>query len=79
MSSQDLPVSSLKTKIKSSWPYTLAVAIIGFVALWIRILPSNTVFLSNGFVKFVSNDAWYHIRTLNVLLENYPKGCFSTQ
>ena len=76
MSSQDRPVSSLKNKMKSSWPYTLAVAIIGFVALWIRILPSNTVFLSNGFVRFVSNDAWYHMRTLNLLLNNYPKRVF---
>ena len=79
MSSQDRPVSSFKAKIKSSWPYTLAVAIIGFVALWVRTLPSDTVFLSNGFVKFATNDAWYHMRTLNVLLENYPTGCFSTQ
>ena len=76
MSSQDRPVSSFKDKIKSSWPYTLAVAIIGFAALWIRILPSNTVFLSNGFVRFVSNDAWYHMRTLNLLLNNYPERIF---
>ncbi len=76
MSSQDHPVSPLKDKIISSLPYTLAVAIIGFVALWIRILPSNTVFLSNGFVKFVSNDAWYHMRTFNLLLNNYPNRIF---
>ena len=76
MSSQDRPVSSFKAKIKSSWPYTLAVAIIGFVALWVRTLPSDTVFLSNGFVKFATNDAWYHMRTLNVLLENYPSRMF---
>ncbi|MCO5383575.1 MAG: oligosaccharyl transferase, archaeosortase A system-associated [Methanosarcina barkeri] len=76
MSSQDRPVSSFKDKMKSSLPYTLAVAIIGFVSLWVRTLPSDTVFLSNGFVKFTSNDAWYHIRTLNVLLENYPHRMF---
>ena len=76
MSSQDRPVSSFKDKMKSSLPYTLAVAIIGFVSLWVRTLPSDTVFLSNGFVKFTSNDAWYHMRTLNVLLENYPNRMF---
>ena len=76
MSSQDHPVSSFKKKMKSNLPYTLAVAIIGFVSLWIRILPSNTVFLPNGFVKFATNDAWYHMRTLNVLLENYPHRMF---
>ncbi|MFZ2499812.1 oligosaccharyl transferase, archaeosortase A system-associated [Methanosarcina sp.] len=75
MSSQDRPVS-FKNKIKSSLPYTLAVAIIGFVALWIRTLPSGTVFLSDGFVKFTSNDAWYHMRTLRLLLENYPNRIF---
>ncbi len=75
MSSQDHPVS-FKDKIKSSWPYTLAVAIIGFVALWIRTLPSDTVFLSDGFVKFTSNDAWYHMRTLKLLLEHYPHRIF---
>ena len=76
MSSQDHPVSLSKDKIKSSWPYTLAVVIIGFVALWIRLLPSKSIFLSNGLVKFTSNDPWYHMRTLNVLLENYPNRMF---
>jgi len=76
MSSQDRPVSSLKDKIKSSWPYTLAVAIIGFVSLWIRILPSDNVLLPGGIVKFTTNDAWYHMRTLYVLLENYPHRMF---
>jgi len=76
MSSQDHPVSSFQDKIRSSWPYTLAVAIIGFVSLWVRTLPSDTVFLPGGIVKFATNDAWYHMRTLNVLLENYPNRMF---
>ena len=76
MSSQDHPVSSLKDKIKSGLPYTLAVAIIGFVSLWVRTLPSDSVLLPGGIVKFTTNDAWYHMRTLNVLLENYPHRMF---
>ena len=76
MSSQDRPVSIFNAKIMSSWPYTLAVAIIGLAAFWIRILPAKTVFLPNGLVKFVTNDAWYHMRTLNLLLNNYPKRAF---
>lgn len=76
MSSQDRPVSIFKDKIKSSWPYTLAVAIICLAALWIRILPAKTVFLPNGLVKFATNDAWYHMRTLYLLLNNYPKRMF---
>ncbi|KKG18660.1 oligosaccharyl transferase [Methanosarcina sp. 2.H.T.1A.6] len=76
MSSQDRPVSTFKSKIKSSLPYTLAVAVIGFVALWIRTRPYDSVFLSNGFVRFGGNDPWYHMRTLNVLIENYPQRMF---
>jgi dolichyl-diphosphooligosaccharide--protein glycosyltransferase len=76
MSSQDRPVSTFKSKIKSSLPYTLAVAVIGFVALLIRIRSSDSVFLANGFVRFGGNDPWYHMRTLNVLLENYPDRMF---
>ncbi|WP_410507575.1 oligosaccharyl transferase, archaeosortase A system-associated [Methanosarcina hadiensis] len=76
MNSENHPVSAFRSKIKSSLPYTLAVAIIGFVSLLIRIRPYDYVFLSSGFVKFTSNDAWYHMRTLNVLLENYPHRMF---
>ena len=76
MSSQNHPVSSFKDIIKSSWPYTLAVAIIGFISLWIRTCPSATVFLSDGSVRFMANDAWFHMRTLRVLLENYPHRMF---
>jgi dolichyl-diphosphooligosaccharide--protein glycosyltransferase len=76
MNSDNRPVPTFKSKIKSSLPYTLAVAIIGFVSLWIRTRPSDYVFLSNGFVRFGGNDPWYHMRTLNVLLENYPQRMF---
>jgi dolichyl-diphosphooligosaccharide--protein glycosyltransferase len=63
-------------KIKSSWPYTLAVIIIAFISLGIKTLPADTVFLSNGFVKFVSDDSWYHMRLLEFLLQNYPHGLY---
>lgn len=74
--------SALKTKIKSSWPYTLAVSVIFLLALWIRIRPSSWVFLSDwgflpsDFVRFGGNDPWYHMRMVNVLLENYPHRMF---
>lgn len=76
MNSENHPVSTFESKIKSSLPYILAVAVIGFVALWVRLRPSDSVFLSNGFVRFGGNDPWYHMRTLNVLLENYPDRMF---
>lgn len=75
MNSQD-PSLSFKTKVKSSWPYGLAVVIIGLLSLWIRVRPAAWVFLSSGFVRFGSNDPWYHMRTLNVLLANYPDRMF---
>ena len=78
MNSQDYPVSSFKAKIKSSWPYTLVVVISCLVSFWIRTLPSKTVFLSNGVVKFATNDAWYHMRVLDFLLKNYPHRMFYT-
>jgi asparagine N-glycosylation enzyme membrane subunit Stt3 len=56
MSYQDHYVS-FKSKLKSSWPYTLAVTIIALISLRIRTLPSDTVFLPNGFVRFTTNDA----------------------
>ncbi len=76
MNSENHLVSTFMHKIKSSWPYTSAVAIICFVSLWVRLRPYDSVFLGNGSVKFATNDAWYHIRTLNVLLENYPNRMF---
>ena len=78
MNSQDCPVSSLKAKIKSSWPYTLIVVICCLISFWIRTLPSKTVFLPNGVVKFATNDAWYHMRVLDFLLKNYPHRMFYT-
>ena len=65
-----------KTKIQPSWPYTVAVSIIALMALWIRLIPSASVFLPNGVVKFGTNDAWYHMRTLHALLANYPERLF---
>jgi len=76
MSSQDHLVSSFKSKIKSSWPYTLAVTIIFFISLRIKTLSADTVFLPNGVVRFVGNDAWYHVRLLYFLLQNFPNRLF---
>ncbi|AKB29880.1 Oligosaccharyl transferase [Methanosarcina siciliae T4/M] len=76
MGSKNRPTSTFKSKLKSSLPYILVVSIIGFISFLIRIRPSDSVFLSNGFVKFGGNDPWYHMRTLNVLLENYPNRMF---
>ena len=65
-----------KNKIQPRWPYAVAVSIITLMALWIRLIPSASVFLPNGVVKFGTNDAWYHMRTLHTLLANYPERLF---
>ncbi|QAU12264.1 oligosaccharyl transferase, archaeosortase A system-associated [Halorubrum sp. BOL3-1] len=48
-------------------------ALLGIVAfmLWTR-LRSYGNFIQNGEVYFRGNDAWYHLRTTNYLLENWP-------
>ncbi|ELZ47187.1 oligosaccharyl transferase STT3 subunit [Halorubrum coriense DSM 10284] len=48
-------------------------ALLGVVAfmLWTR-LRSYGNFIQNGEVYFRGNDAWYHFRTTNYLLENWP-------
>ena len=71
-----LSESSFKSETHSSWPYALAVAIITLISFWVRTLPSASVFLPNGTIKFISNDAWYHMRTLHALLANYPERLF---
>jgi hypothetical protein len=43
--------SSFQDKIKSSWLYTLAVTIIGFISLWVRTLPSDGVLFPCGQVR----------------------------
>lgn len=75
---QAYPETMFKSNIKSSLPYTLAAKIISFVSLWIRIRLFDYVFLASGFVRFGGKGSWYHMRTLNVLLENYlfyPESC----
>ncbi|MGB9928641.1 MAG: oligosaccharyl transferase, archaeosortase A system-associated, partial [Methanosarcina sp.] len=76
MSSQDHPVSSITDKLKTNWPYTLAVTILTLIAFRIRTIPSASILLPNGAVRFATNDAWYHMRTLHTLLANYPDRLF---
>ncbi len=68
---QGHPATTLKSKIKSILPYILAAPIIGIISLWIRARFSNYVFLASKFVRFGDDSPWYHMRTLNILLENY--------
>lgn len=72
------PATTLKSKIKSILPYILAAPIIGIIFLWIRARFSNYVFLASKFVRFGDDSPWYHMLTLNILLENYlfyPESC----
>jgi len=51
-------------------PYGLLIAIFAYMA-WIRTLPYSSVVSEDG-VTFSANDPWYHIRTVEYLVENYP-------
>jgi len=65
----------LYSKMKGDFLSLLTVSIAFMVALSIRIRPSDSVFLPNGFVRF-NNDALAHMRMVEVLLNNYPHGMF---
>jgi dolichyl-diphosphooligosaccharide--protein glycosyltransferase len=62
-------------KVKKDLISLLIVSVAFIVAFSIRIRPSDSVFLPNGFVRF-SNDPLYHMRLVEVLLHNYPQGMF---
>ena len=53
-------------------PYLLGLIISFFTALYIRLRPSEGVFLTNGFVRFGGNDPWYHFRNVESIINNYP-------
>jgi dolichyl-diphosphooligosaccharide--protein glycosyltransferase len=42
------------------------------IAFYIRVRPSESVFLINGFIRFGGNDPWYHLRNVQSILNNYP-------
>lgn len=64
-------------RLKSSAPYCALLTIIFAVALYIRaVLPHNSVFLSDGTIRFGGNDPWHYLRLLDYLLHNYPQTLF---
>ena len=52
--------------------YGIAVLLSAIFAFYIRIIPRDSVFLENGFIRFGENDPWYHWRNIDYLLHNYP-------
>jgi len=61
-----------KKSLLSSALYGIAVLLSALFAFYIRIIPRDSVFLKNGFIRFGENDPWYHWRNINYLLNNYP-------
>lgn len=51
-------------------PHFLLTVVLVYMA-WIRTLPYSSVVSEDG-VTFSANDSWYHIRTVEYLVENYP-------
>ena len=75
MTHQDF-LQSLILKLRDNWPYKIMVAVIAFVAFWIRTLPKESVFLQNGFIRFGENDPWCHMHVVDTIVHNYPHGMF---
>ena len=51
-------------------PHFLLTVVFAYMA-WIRTLPYSSVVSEDG-VTFSANDPWYHIRTVEYMVENYP-------
>lgn len=62
-------------KARSLWPRLIPFfVLLAFfaIALWVRIgLPFSQVFTSNGII-FTGNDAYYHMRVVQSLVDNFP-------
>jgi len=59
-----------KSRYEKYIPYGLLTVVFVYMA-WIRTLPYSNVVSEDG-VTFSANDPWYHIRTVEYLVENYP-------
>ncbi|MDZ7687784.1 MAG: oligosaccharyl transferase, archaeosortase A system-associated [Halobacteriales archaeon] len=57
-------------KLEKYVPHFLLTVVFVYMA-WIRTLPYSDVVGEDG-VTFSANDPWYHIRTVEYLVENYP-------
>ena len=68
-------LSRIKNKITSNLCAIGVIAIV-LISFWIRLTPWNLVFQPNGQILFGTNDAWYHMRVLGTLLQNYPNRMF---
>ncbi|MDR0767336.1 MAG: oligosaccharyl transferase, archaeosortase A system-associated [Methanosarcinales archaeon] len=61
-----------KNKLMTSALYGIGVLLSALLAFYIRIIPRDGVFLSNGFIRFGENDPWYHWRNIDFLMHNWP-------
>ncbi|MGC9444954.1 MAG: oligosaccharyl transferase, archaeosortase A system-associated [Candidatus Methanospirareceae archaeon] len=68
----DLPQIQVKRIDKLSLIYGIAVALLVFISLYIRVaLPYDSV-LGGAFVRFGGNDPWYNMRIVENTLHNFP-------
>ncbi|RSD35137.1 MAG: dolichyl-diphosphooligosaccharide--protein glycosyltransferase [Methanohalophilus sp.] len=59
-------------KLKSSiLPFT-GILLFFLLALYIRTVPAESVFISENFVRLGGNDPWYHLRNVESILHNFP-------
>ena len=61
-----------KKGLLTSLFYGIAVLLSAVIAYYIRTIPKDNVFMSNGFIRLDENDPWYHWNNVNYLLHNFP-------
>jgi oligosaccharyl transferase (archaeosortase A-associated) len=60
-------------KLNYYWAIDAAILlVIAVIALLLRILPQQGAVFGSGWVNFQGNDAWYHVRLIENLLQHFP-------
>lgn len=63
-----------QTGFKYYWAIDLAVLLaIGIGALLLRILPNQETVFGAGWINLQGNDAWYHVRLIENMLQHFPQ------
>ncbi len=63
-----------QTGFKYYWAIDLAILLaVGIGALLLRILPNQETVFGAGWINLQGNDAWYHVRLIENLLQHFPQ------
>jgi len=64
----------MRSKVPNLTQGTISLLILAIflIAMYIRTMPAESVFISENFVRFGGNDPWYHLRNVESILHNFP-------